>query len=304
MLGGTSNLNDRYGRQISLNRRILTDALGGSTKDSSVHIRGSVVSVIVQLCMLPLLVAYFHRVSLASVLLNLWVSIFIAIESFAAVIGALVGNISTLLSTPFFALAEVMNWLMLLVPRLFSMMDWASFRLPAYVGLGRIWYGVYFIPLLSLTIAIVLWKPFELKTNSGIIGRRFLCAGAGAVAVVTAIIVFHPFSVTRPDGRLNIDFLDVGQGDAALVTFPNGRTLLVDGGGRVNYRKKDDEADPFVPDTRGIGESVVSEVLWAKGYSRIDAILATHADADHIQGFDGCCQKFLDRNRSVCQNSH
>ncbi|MBK8302101.1 MAG: ComEC/Rec2 family competence protein [Chloracidobacterium sp.] len=253
---------------------------------------GLMISLIVQICMLPLSVIYFHRVSVASVLLNLWVSVFIAVESFAAVIGALIGHVSTLLAAPFFAVAEVMNWLMLSVPRLFAMMDWASFRLPAYVGTGRIWYGIYFVPLLLIAIMIVRWKPFDLKTNSSIIGRRFLYPVAGTVVVMTAMIVFHPFSVARPDGRLHIDFLDVGQGDAALITFPDGKTMLVDGGGRFDYRKKDDEADPFEPDTRGIGESVVSEVLWAKGYSRIDAILATHADADHIQGLTDVAKNF------------
>lgn len=253
---------------------------------------GLLISLIVQISMLPLSVIYFHRVSVASVLLNLWVSIFIAVESFAAVIGALIGHISMLLAEPFFAVAEVMNWLMLSVPRLFAMMDWASFRLPAYTGAGRVWYGIFFVPLILLAVAVVRWKPFDLKTTSRIVSRRFLSPLIGATLILTAIIVFHPLNVARSDGKLYIDFLDVGQGDAALITFPNGKTMLVDGGGRFDYRKKDDEAEPFEPDTRGIGESVVSEVLWAKGYSSIDAILATHADADHIQGLTDVAKNF------------
>ncbi len=253
---------------------------------------GLLVSLLVQICMLPLSVTYFHRVSVASILLNLWVSVFIAFESFAAVTGALIGHISTLLGAPFFAVAEAMNWMMMSVPRLFAMMGWASFRLPAYTGAGRIFYGIYFVPLILLAFAVIRWKPFELKTTSLLFSRRFLYPVVGAIVILTAIIVFHPFSVARPDGRLHIDFLDVGQGDAALITFPDGKTLLVDGGGRFDYRKKDDEAEPFEPDTRGVGESVVSEVLWAKGYSSIDAILATHADADHIQGLTDVAKNF------------
>ncbi len=253
---------------------------------------GLLISLIVQICMLPLSVIYFHRVSVTSVLLNLWVSVFIAIESFAAVTGALIGHFSTLLAAPFFAVAEAMNWLMLSVPRLFAMMDWASFRLPAYTEVGRVVHGIHFVPLILLAIAIVRWKPFDLKAGSRFLTRRFLFPVIGSVAVLIAIIVFHPFSVARSDGRLHIDFLDVGQGDAALITFPDGKTLLVDGGGRFDYRKNDDEAEPFERDTRGIGESVVSEVLWAKGYSHIDAILATHADADHIQGLTDVAKNF------------
>ncbi|MBV9240846.1 MAG: MBL fold metallo-hydrolase, partial [Acidobacteria bacterium] len=98
------------------------------------------------------------------------------------------------------------------------------------------------------------------------------------------------FSAPSADGRLHIDYLDVGQGDSILVTFPNGETLLVDGGGRPNYGGK--EASDFRADTRTIGESVVSEVLWYKGYSHVDHILATHADADHIQGLNDVAKNF------------
>jgi len=110
-------------------------------------------------------------------------------------------------------------------------------------------------------------------------------ASGVAIIVFVFVIVFHPFSVARPDGRLHIDFLDVGQGDSALVTFPDGTTMLVDGGGRADFRNPIDES-AFEPDRPGIGESIVSPVLWNKGYSKIDYILATHADSDHIQGLN------------------
>ena len=57
------------------------------------------------------------------------------------------------------------------------------------------------------------------------------------------------------------------------MTFPNGETLLVDGGGRLSFG--DDANGDFRPDTRTVGESVVSQVLWYKGYSQVDHILAT-----------------------------
>lgn len=69
--------------------------------------------------------------------------------------------------------------------------------------------------------------------------------------------------------------------------------MLVDGGGRMDYGSDDDDdAAPFEPDRRSIGESVVSEVLWAKGLSRIDYVAATHADADHIQGLSDVVRNF------------
>ena len=48
----------------------------------------------------------------------------------------------------------------------------------------------------------------------------------------------------------------------------------------------------FERDTRSIGESVVSEYLWWRGMDRVDYILATHADADHIDGLNDVARNF------------
>lgn len=60
-----------------------------------------------------------------------------------------------------------------------------------------------------------------------------------------------------------IDFIDVGQGDATLITASTGETLLIDGG-RSRARIRDR--------------------LEMLGVEDLDAIAATHMDADHIAG--------------------
>lgn len=249
------------------------------------------VSLIVQISMLPLSVIYFHRVALSGVVLNLWVGLLIAVESFAAVVGAAASHLSGVLSVPLFRIADAANSLMLLLPRLFSRIEWSSFRIPAYSGAGALLYAFFFAGLILCAFMISELRPFSVKRTRFPQKRVALMTAAG-MAVTITIIVTHPFSSPRADGRLHIDFLDVGQGDSALVTFPNGSTWLVDGGGTINFRAAEDGDEPFVPDTRGIGESVVSEVLWSKGYSSIDHIVATHADADHMQGLVDVANNF------------
>ena len=266
--------------------------IGGVQRFIRYVFEGVLFSMIVQIWMLPLTVVYFHRVSLASILLNLWVGVIIAIESFAAVAGVLLGYFGEALARPFFAFAEIADWLMIALPRLFSDNGWASFRLPAYSGPGRIVYFLFFIPVILLAFSLSRWKPFELKACSMFVTRRLLIPAFATLVLLSSVIVFHPLSSPTADGRLRIDFLDVGQGDAALVTFPDGRTLLVDGGGRIIYRMAEDGEVPFVRDVRGIGEAVVSEFLWFRGLSRVDHILATHADADHIQGLTDVAKNF------------
>lgn len=264
------------------------------------------ISLVAQAWLLPLTVIYFHRVSLFGILLNLWVGVVIALESFAAIFAVFISQISDVLALPLVKLTEVLNWVLLSVPNLFAENGWASVRLPVYSGAMRAIYLLYFLPLLVLTILLNRWKPFSLTPNSKAQSPKskffsatpILQVVASAFLLLFALIVFHPFSQPKVDGRLHIDFLDVGQGDSALITFPNGETLLVDGGGKGNFGKNyvqndyEDEPENFEPDTQTIGEMVVSNYLWAKGFSQIDYILATHADADHIQGLSDVAKNF------------
>ncbi|MET0753321.1 MAG: ComEC/Rec2 family competence protein, partial [Pyrinomonadaceae bacterium] len=262
------------------------------------------VSIIVQLWLLPLLIIYFHRISIFGVFLNLWVGIIIAFESFAAIIAIFLGQISSWLAFPFIKLTELFNWLMLSLPNLLTENYWASIRLPHYSGAMKAIYFLYFVPVLFFAFALYRWKPFAISSKFKAQSSRFFIAitfqrvTAWIFLILLGLIVFHPFSAPRADGKLHVDFLDVGQGDSIFITFPNGETLLVDGGGRMNFNKIyvqnefEDEPELFEPDTQNIGETVVSAFLWEKGYDKIDYILATHADADHIQGLSDAAKNF------------
>lgn len=266
------------------------------------------VSLVVQIWLLPLTIFYFHRVTVSSILLNLWVGFFIALESFAAVIALFLAEFSQILALPIIKLTEILNWILLFLPKLFISLDSAGFRVPVYSGAMKSVYILYFVPILILTILLNRWKPFERisdfnseisETESKFDFSTYFTAStcrrvaASFLFLFIALIVFHPFSQPKADGRLHIDFLDVGQGDSALVTFPNGETLLIDGGGQISFEKLNEETEEkFEPDSQNIGESVVSQFLWGKGYSKIDYILATHADADHIQGLTDVAKNF------------
>jgi competence protein ComEC len=106
-------------------------------------------------------------------------------------------------------------------------------------------------------------------------GRALRQAGAG-VAVACAIwIVAAPSTWRWPwraDGWLRVVALDVGQGDATLLEFPNGARWLVDAGGLPGALSFD------------VGERVVAPSLWDRGTGRLDALVLTHGDPDHIGG--------------------
>lgn len=69
----------------------------------------------------------------------------------------------------------------------------------------------------------------------------------------------------EPLKEMAVHFIDVGQGDSIFIEAPNGKTMLIDGG------------------VKGAGKEVVA-YLKAQGVNRLDYVVATHPDADHIGG--------------------
>jgi competence protein ComEC len=252
-----------------------------------------VVSVAVQISLLPFLVIYFHRLSFASLVLNIGVSFLMAAMAIVAGIALLLTKVSVTLATPVISLADLLTWLMVHSVDPFSRLGAASMRLPEYTGKAGALYGVYYLPLLLLARALASWQPLSLPRR---VTKRTSIVWLVALVQLLAmgLIVFHPFSAGRGSGKLQIDFLDVGQGDAALVTFPDNTTLLIDGGGRPGPMQNGyaDEDENFNRETRSIGETVVSEYLWWRGLDHVDYLLATHADADHIDGLNDVARNF------------
>lgn len=73
-------------------------------------------------------------------------------------------------------------------------------------------------------------------------------------------------------GALQITFLSVGQGEATLVTFPDGKHMLIDGGGTPRG------------DGNDVGKRLLAPALWRMGVTRLDYLVATHDHPDHIGG--------------------
>jgi competence protein ComEC len=90
---------------------------------------------------------------------------------------------------------------------------------------------------------------------------------AGAAVVVAA---WSPIIIRSGDGDLEIHAIDVGQGDAFAIRTPGNRWVLVDAGPRT--ARSDAGRDRVVP------------YLLKHGARRIDVLILTHPDADHIGG--------------------
>jgi competence protein ComEC len=99
--------------------------------------------------------------------------------------------------------------------------------------------------------------------------RRVLRFGVAASAVV-ALVAWAPAALRVADDAVVIHAIDVGQGDAFAIRTPAGRWVLVDAG-------------PRTPGSDAGRDRVVPYLL-RQGARRLDAMVLTHPDADHIGG--------------------
>jgi competence protein ComEC len=263
-----------------------------------------VVSGSVQLMLLPLQIVYFHRLSVSSLILNAVVGILLAILAAIAFAALLIAQISASVAAPLIVLANALDWLMTHSVDPFTRLGIASLRLPEYSGGWRIVYIFYYVPLIAFVVLLAQWKPL-IRSRKQKQGRTWVgtlirsvnptpCSCLLLLLLMCTLLVSHPFSAKSKTGKLRIDFLDVGQGDSALITMPDGATLLVDGGGRPQFLKDSSQGR-----RRGIGEIVVCEYLWYRGLDSVDYVLATHADADHIDGLNDVVRNLRVRSALV-----
>jgi competence protein ComEC len=78
---------------------------------------------------------------------------------------------------------------------------------------------------------------------------------------------------------LRLTFIDVGHGDSILIEFPRGKKMLIDGGG-------------LYEDRFDIGKNVIAPFLWKKKIRKIDTLVLTHPDPDHLKGLNFIASQF------------
>jgi competence protein ComEC len=118
--------------------------------------------------------------------------------------------------------------------------------------------------------------------------RRKAIAGVAVLAAVWMLAEPWTLAAAGGDGRLHISFLDVGQGDSAFVRFPRGATMLADAGGLVAFAGS--AAPAF-----DVGDRVVAPVLRLAGVRRLDYLVLSHGDPDHIGGAKAIVDEFQPR---------
>jgi competence protein ComEC len=224
------------------------------------------VSVAVTVAAAPLVAAHFNQLawvgSFSNLLVVPLVGFLIVPLGLAACLATMLSGADGLVGTPLIQAAlKALLWIV----NTFAALPGAELR----VASPPMWQILAFYLLLSAVV--FSWGGCPRLAGAG--GR--VC---GALAL--GLMLSWGWSPRDlPDaGTVRVTFIDVGQGDAALVETADGATMLIDGG---------DASGSY-----DVGRIGVAPLLWDRGIDRLNVVVATHPQQDHIGGLAFVARKF------------
>ncbi|RND00042.1 DNA internalization-related competence protein ComEC/Rec2 [Lysinibacillus halotolerans] len=123
---------------------------------------------------------------------------------------------------------------------------------------------------------------------------------------IILIVLFIPALIIHFSGKLSnelkISFINVGQGDCVVIELPYRKQVyMIDTGGLLRF-----EQEQWKKSNRSyeIGRDVVVPYLKGKGITKIDKLILTHADSDHVEGAEEVLQEIEVKEIHITPSSY
>lgn len=202
----------------------------------------------------PVLAGVFGQLPLAGILLNV-VAIPATLLGFSAGLGLVISP-HDVLSIRFGYAAD------LCLKIVSEVATWGASTLdPMLIRVSTLSFGLY-VASIGTLILIAAWHLTKVRIYAVYIVLLGICGDT---------LVRIPERKEKP--ALDVLFFDVGQGDAALVRLPNGKHILIDTGA--------------ITETSSSAERTLLPHMQAFGIAQLDAVMLSHAHADHSGGLMG-----------------
>jgi competence protein ComEC len=224
----------------------------------------------------PIAAYVFSRVTAAGLLVNFAAIPCMTVVQVAAMLTVAVSLLSASVAQQAGLLTHIAATGLVESGRLVDLAPWLARRVPAPAPACLIGYYV--------AALVAIWSFAHAGRRRRNTTSRVACGVASVAMVVIgwAMVAAPVWPGTWPSNGVRVTFIDVGQGDAALVQTPGGFSMLVDAGGAGGGRFD-------------IGGRVVAPVLWTQGVRRLDVLVVTHGDADHVAGAEAIVRDFMPR---------
>jgi competence protein ComEC len=208
-----------------------------------------------QIAVLPLIAFHFNLFTPVSILSNIIITYLagaVVIMGFVAFIfSALVPLIASFFLYPAGLIIELILLIADFLPDLPGSFLWVATP-------GFIMIFIYYCGLLVITCSL-----------TGVIKKRFIVPGMLIMMIFIVYISIPAGIINR--GIMEVVFIDVGQGDGILLKTPEGKFILIDGGGS---------------DFSDVGSRKVLPYLHHRGIRHLFMVINTHPDTDHLAGLE------------------
>ncbi len=101
---------------------------------------------------------------------------------------------------------------------------------------------------------------------------RFRSVLLGMLILAATIDAIYWHQRRFAEDRMIVTAVDVGQGSANLLQLPDGYIVLIDGGGFSDASTFD------------VGRSILAPLLWRNKIKRVDLVILSHPNSDHLNG--------------------
>jgi competence protein ComEC len=213
------------------------------------------ITLIAQIFASPLLMFYFNNLPLYSIFANILILPLVSIITFAGFLSGI------------FSLIPKMGFITMLFSKILGpSLAGTNWGAEFFSGLPNSLIFIKQISVFSVIISYIFIIFLVLLIQNGFKNRFF-------IAITTASLTLFLFLNINlvPQKNLDITFFNVGNSDAILVKLPNGKKFLVDTG----------RSNPYGASS---GKTVIDEYLKSTGDNKLEAIILTHPDSDHIGG--------------------
>lgn len=234
-----------------------------SRKIQSWLIGSIMISVAATLATAPLLFFHFNRVSLLSPVATLVMEPVLCLWTLlAGLVGLTLSPVFPDAATTLLQAGSVGIELLLPTARFFAALPGASLWWPTPSALSII--------VLYLIVLVVFLEPGGFSLPQKIIATT-----------LATLLLFPGIRLAERilSTTTTVTFLDVKHGSSAVLHLPGNRTFLVDGGSMGQNSRP--------------GRRIIAPALWSKGIFRLDGIVVTHGDSDHVNGLEFVTQRFL-----------
>lgn len=221
------------------------------------------ISISAQILIFPIMIYCFNKVSFSFFISNILISF---------IIGPILalGYISIIMSILFFPFAKIISTietvlikLVFIISKMCSKMPFSNILVITpnflvvllYYLLFFYFVYIYYKDKFLFYRSILKFSNFKKIIYSNC--KKIVC-------IICMFLILQSYGNLQNFGKLKIYFVDVGQGDCTLVTTPRGKNIIIDGG--------EEE------------ENVILPYLLDRKISKIDYLIISHFDSDHVGG--------------------